>query len=157
MSNHTPNPTYRHGTDASRGGVDITISLTPAEAAALGHEASMLADWFDSALWALGILRTGRNHRAEDGPAVTSQTLYTVINDLDHRLLPRIQGVRDAAIRQHHELGGSIGELALAMDVKKSTAQSRRNAVLDGRDRPSTWERWATQGGPLNGQPSIED
>jgi hypothetical protein len=150
-------PTYRHGSDAARGGVDITISLTPAEAAALGNEPSHLADWFDTALWALGILRTGRNHRADGDEEVTSRTLYTVLTDLDHRLIPRIEGIRDAAVRRHHELGGSIGDLALAMDVKKSTAQSRRNVILTGRDRPTTWERWATQGGPLNGHAADED
>ncbi|MER7659797.1 hypothetical protein [Streptomyces albidoflavus] len=147
MSTQTPNPSFRSGADAIRGGLDITISLTPGEAKALGAEASVLADWFDTALWALALLRTGQNERGEQAPKdVTPQTLYTVLNDLDHRLLPRLQGVRDAAVRLHQEQGGSIGDLALAMDVAKSTAQSRRNAVVN---RPETaWERWATAGGP---------
>lgn len=147
MSTHAPNPSFRTGTDAILGGLDITISLTPGEAKALGIEAGILADWFDTALWAIALLRTGQNERSQQtSKDVTPQTLYTVLNDLDHRFLPRLQGVRDAAVRLHHELGGSIGDLALAMDVAKSTAQSRRNAVMN---RPeTTWERWATAGGP---------
>ncbi|MFF7013226.1 hypothetical protein ACFY9Y_35030 [Streptomyces fimicarius] len=145
-------PTYRTGADAALGGLDITISLTPAEAAALGSEADTLADWFDTALWALAMLRTGTNEHGhlpgQDVREVTPDSLYTVINDLDNRLLPRLQGIRDAAIRRHNELGGSLNNLALAMDVSKSTAQSRRNAVLDGRDRPSHWENWAVKDGP---------
>lgn len=148
MSTHQT-PSFRTGADAALGGLDITISLTPGEAAALGVEADRLADWFDTALWALALLRTGDNeHGTGFGREITADTLYTVINDLDHRLLPRLQGIRDAAIRRHNELGGSLNNLALAMDVSKSTAQSRRNAVLDGRDRPSHWENWAVKDGP---------
>lgn len=141
---------YQHGDNARRGGVDITISLSPEEAAALGGEAGILTDWFDTALWALALFRNGRTDRATLAPSrdVTSDDLYTVINDLDHRLLPRLQGVRDAAIRRHQELGGSLGDLALAMDVAKSTAQSRRNVVMNRPDGPTSWERWAIQGGP---------
>lgn len=147
MSTQTPNPSFRSGPDAIRGGLDITISLTPGEAKALGAEAATLADWFDSALWALSLLRTGLNDRGWEPRDVTPEALYTVINDLDHRLLPRLQGVRDAAVRHHQELGGSLGDLALAMDVAKSTAQSRRNAVMN-RPEPTAWERWAIEGGP---------
>ncbi|WP_051842914.1 hypothetical protein [Streptomyces sp. NRRL F-5193] len=143
----TPNPSFRSGPDAIRGGLDITISLTPAEAEALGMEAATVADWFDTALWALALLRNGYSDRGGQGAKdVTPEALYTVINDLDHRLLPRLQGVRDAAVRRHQELGGSIGDLALAMDVPKSTAQSRRNVVMG--KAPASWERWATEGGP---------
>ncbi|WP_331718134.1 hypothetical protein OG985_50265 (plasmid) [Streptomyces sp. NBC_00289] len=147
MSTQTPNPSFRSGADAIRGGLDITISLTPGEAEALGFEAGTLADWFDTALWALALLRNGYSDRGGQGATdVTPEALYTVLNDLDHRLLPRLQGIRDAAVRRHQELGGSIGDLALAMDVAKSTAQSRRNVVMNR--AATSWERWATQGGP---------
>jgi hypothetical protein len=43
---------------------------------------------------------------------------------------------------RHHHLGGSHGELARAMGVARSTAQTRTEA-LESRD-PSVWERWAT-------------
>ncbi|MGW1021934.1 hypothetical protein [Streptomyces niveus] len=150
MSTQTPNPSYRAGADAIRGGLDITISLTPREAAALGPEAGLLADWVDTALWALTLLRNGDTERNATQGTVrteTPDTFYTVINDLDH-LLPRLQGVRDAAIRRHQELGGSLKDLALAMSAPKSTAQSRRNVVLNREGGPSRWENWATNGGP---------
>jgi hypothetical protein len=140
---------FRTGDDSIQGGVDITLSLTPAEAAAIGGEASTLADWFDTALWALAILRTGHSVRpAEDTPArpITANDLHDVINDLDHRLIPRLAGVRDAAIRRHKELGGSVGDLALAMDVARSTAQTRREA-LEAKPR-GLFETWALSGGP---------
>ncbi|WP_229860047.1 hypothetical protein, partial [Streptomyces anandii] len=113
----------------------------------------MLTDWFDTALWGLSMFRTGANARGpvEIDPSaaeVTHERLWQVISDLDHRLLPRLQGIRDMAIRRHKELGGSLNDLALAMDVKKSTAQSRLGVILTGKDRPSTWENWAVQGGP---------
>ncbi|MGW1675665.1 hypothetical protein [Streptomyces sp. NPDC002324] len=147
MSTQTPNPSFRSGSDAIRGGLDITISLTPGEAEALGMEAATIADWFDTAFWGLALLRNGYSDRGGQGATdVTPEALYTVLNDLDHRLLPRLQGLRDAAVRRHQELGGSIGDLALAMDVAKSTAQSRRNVVMNR--SATSWERWATQGGP---------
>ncbi|MEU3078753.1 hypothetical protein [Streptomyces laurentii] len=147
--------TYRTGDQARLGGVDVTLSLTPAQSAALGIDLDTLTDWFDTALWALTLLRTGANDRNTDTDSApteaTAAMLYTVINDLDLRLLPRLQGLRDAAIRQHATLGGSLGQLAHAMDVTKSTAQSRRKAVLEGRDRPSRWEQWATKNRPQEG------
>jgi len=131
---------YRTGDQAQQGGLDITISLTPEEAAAAGHIGD-LADWFDTALWALAVLRTGRVDRT-DGHALTANDLHTVINDLDHRLLPRLQGIRDAAVRRHADLGGTYGDLATAMDTSRSTAQYRRDALTA--KTPSVWENWAT-------------
>jgi hypothetical protein len=52
---------------------------------------------------------------------------------VDRRLLPALQGIRDAAVRRHHHLGGSHGQLARAMGVARSTAQTRTEA-LDARD-----------------------
>ncbi|MFD0078944.1 hypothetical protein ACFVIY_42025, partial [Streptomyces sp. NPDC127166] len=50
---------FREGDAAKLGGVDITISLSAEEAAAIGGELGPLADAFGGALWALAILRTG--------------------------------------------------------------------------------------------------
>ncbi|MFI5867657.1 hypothetical protein [Streptomyces sp. NPDC051546] len=139
--------TYRSGSNARMGGVDITISLTPAQEKALGAEAGMLADWFHTALYSLAMLRTGLNAAGEPyipGPS----DWHTMINDLDHRLLPRLQGARDAVVREHARSGGTVADLALAMDVSRSTAQYRRETIIGGKDRPSNWERWATDGGP---------
>lgn len=143
---------YRYGANARHGGMDIVLSLTPDEVAALGIEGTgELAGWFDTSLWALAMFRNGANPRGpiEADPSstdVTAEQMAHVVHDLDRSLLPRLQGLRDAAIRRHQELGGSINSLATAMDVAKSTAQSRRNVVLKG--SPSDWERWTVQGGP---------
>ena len=121
------------------GGGDIVISLTPEQSKALGMEAGILADWFHTMLWTLTTLRTNDDNVSQDA-------WHTMINDIDHRLLPRLEGVRDAAVRAHADSGGSVGDLALAMDVARSTAQYRREALQ--RSAPSTWETWAKSGGP---------
>lgn len=144
---------FRRGDKAALGGLDINISLTPQEAEALQGETHELADWFDSVLYALALLRTGRSTRtplrtnAAGHPErdITLSDLQILIKDLDQSLSPRLQGVRDAVIRLHHQSGGSINALATAMDVSKSTAQSRRNAVIS--KQFSTWEKWAVTGG----------
>ncbi|MFJ4343628.1 MULTISPECIES: hypothetical protein [unclassified Streptomyces] len=136
---------FAYGDDARMGGVDITISLSPAQAKAIGGEAGVMADWFHSALWAMALLRTGRNtagHPYFAGP----HDWYTPINDLDHRLIPRLEGIRDAVVRAHARSGGTVQDLALAMDVPRSTAQHRREVLT--RAMPSTWETWAEDGGP---------
>lgn len=143
--------TFRNGKSAARGGLDITISLSPEEATAAGMEATVIADWMDTYFWALAMLRTGTNTRTEEQRPDVAGDWYTVLNDLEHRLTPRLQGVVDAAIRRHHAQSGTLGELALSMDCAKSTAQSRRDAVLKGRNRPSIWENWAT-GSPRGAQ-----
>lgn len=143
----TPDLSFRYGVDALRGGLDITISLSPEEADVLGHEAADLCNWFDTALWALALLRTGLNTRRPDTPPTVAADWMGVISDLDTRLLPRLQGLRDAAIRAHQEQGGTLNALSLAMDSPKSTAQSRRNKIL-GAMPPGAWETWARDGGP---------
>lgn len=133
--------------------LEITLHIGPEDAAALGGEAGLLTDWFLTALRALVALRMGEVDRETEtgqivrGPA-TVDTWYWVINDLGTRLTPRLEGIIAAAIRAHAAAGGSIGNLALAMDVapRRSTAQTRREKVLD--TEPSGWELWATDGGP---------
>jgi hypothetical protein len=141
--------TYAYGDDARKNGVDITISLTPEEQAYLGADASNLADWIDSALWTLVMLRTGHIMRRPETPLATADDWYIAINDLGHRLIPRLEGIRDAAILAHAGAGGSVGQLASALDTARSTAQYRREA-LTSPDRlvTPTFERWAREGGP---------
>lgn len=131
--------TYRHGADAAQGGLDITISLTPEETKEVGGAASDLADWCDTALYALGLLRSGQNLRT-DGHEITPDDLYVVINDLE-KLGDRIAGIKAAAIRAHQQHGGSVGDLGLAMDVPRSTAQHRRDVLRT--TVPSAMEQWA--------------
>lgn len=134
---------FRYGRDAEQGATDIVISLTAAQAKAVGPEAGTLADWFDTALWALAMLRNGDASEAgETTPTVPTVAHWrTAINDLDHHLLPRVEGIRDAVIRAHDACGASVGELALAMDVARSTAQYRRDVLRNSEQ--SVWERWA--------------
>ncbi|MEV3973497.1 hypothetical protein AB0K68_36095 [Streptomyces sp. NPDC050698] len=56
--------------------------------------------------------------------------MNTVIRDLDVKLLPRLTGIRDAAIRRHRKLGGTIGALAHAMDTPRSTTGDRAAYAL---------------------------
>jgi len=136
--------------------VSVTIHLTRAEAAALGAELSTITDWYASALLALVALRTGRldGDTAATGPGrTTAADWHALISDVDRRLMPRLTGIRDALIRAHAAAGGSIGDLAVAMDVPRSTAQARRQAVLT---RDSAWEVWAITGGPGLPPPPTE-
>ncbi|MEU3855677.1 hypothetical protein [Streptomyces sp. NPDC029554] len=132
------------------GGMDITVSLTAEEVTAIGSaEAEGLADWFDTALWGLAMLRTGQICRDEGARTTEVQAaeMDTVIRDLDVKLLPRLQGIRDAAIRQHRELGGTLTALAAAMDAPRSTAQTRREALEKPGPRTVSsraWQEWAT-------------
>ncbi|WP_329583584.1 hypothetical protein [Streptomyces sp. NBC_01361] len=138
-----------------RGGVDITLSLSPEELAALGPDAQDLADWLDTAVWTLAMLRTGLNHRptAYTDATPTKSQWHIAVRDLYH-LISRIEGIRDAAVRHHQADGGSINDLVRAMDCAKSTAQSRRNKILGS--SPSHWENWAeVDGGPENRPPKA--
>ncbi|MGC4855511.1 hypothetical protein ACLQ24_19470 [Micromonospora sp. DT4] len=125
----------------------VQLEVTPAQARVLGGDASLLLDWFDSALVGLVALREGR---AAD---MSRDEWHYLITHLEHRLAPRLDGLRDAVIRAHHGAGGSLAELALAMDVEKSTAQYRRDRVV--KREPNVWEAWARAGGPQHpGQPA---
>lgn len=201
-------------------GVDITITLTAEEAAALGSDIATFADWIHTALVALAGLRdlplsaypagggarpdlavgdrvryvsagdpefTGRtgtvsgldqysvtvkwdwtegagapyfttprkglsvineDGQGEEAPrdGVAGLGWHTIINTIDRQLLPRLEGIRDAAIRASTANGYSHRDLALALDVVRATAQSRRAKIVG---HPlSTWETWATSGGP---------
>lgn len=127
--------------------LEITLHIGADDQAALGMESGILADWFLTALRGLAALRTGEVDRETEaaginrGPA-DANTWYWVINDLDEHLLPALNGIRNAAIRAHAAAGGSVGNLSLAMGVAKSTAQTRREALLS--EAPTERETWAT-------------
>jgi hypothetical protein len=89
-------------------------------------------------IYSLDNLRSGK----WDTPGrETVRELYTAIMHLENKLTPRLEGIRDALIRAHYAAGGSHEDLALAMDVSRSTAQSRGNKVRHA--APSHWETWA--------------
>jgi hypothetical protein len=147
--------TYREGAEAtSPGGLDITVHLTRGETAALGTEASQLINWIHTALMALSTLRTGQMEYAEGPAAPDANWWYWPINDLETKLLPRLRGIRDAVIRRHAGAGGSYGQLGRAMDVSKSTAQRRRDSLME--KAPSFWEDWASAGGPMSNRTDLD-
>lgn len=127
---------------------EITVHIGAEDQAALGMESGVLLDWFLTALRGLAALRTGAVDQEtpaggiERNPA-TVDTWYWVINDLDEHLLPALHGIRNAAIRAHAAAGGSVGNLSLAMGVAKSTAQTRREALLS--EPPTEREAWASR------------
>lgn len=106
-------------------------------------DAVMLADWMDTVFYALDRLRSGELRLDGTRDKRTLNDIYTGINHLSVRLIPRLQGIVDALVRAHYDAGGSHSELARAMDVERSTAQTRGDKIRKTAP-PSTWERWAT-------------
>lgn len=139
---------FTQGDAAHRHGLDITIAMTAAEADALAGEGVRLTDWLTSALAAIVALRTG--HIAGDPEQGTPGKDFwaQIINDLESRLHPRLQGVRDAAIRAHVDNHASYADLATAMGAQRSTAQRRRDKVTGA--APSGWETWAATPAPTH-------
>lgn len=111
-------------------GLKITITLDPEEDRRLGIDSGPMVDHLSDVLLALVSLRIG---------AVDPTTANCAITSI-RRLTDSMTGVSDALVRGWV---GSIGDLASAMDVpSRSTAQSRRNAVLSHPPTPA--EQWAT-------------
>ncbi|MEU6175803.1 hypothetical protein ABZ832_28330 [Streptantibioticus parmotrematis] len=111
---------------------DLTIPLSVADAQALGDDVGQLAMQLGAVLHGLAQLRAGG--------ASTDDLATTVL--MSNGLINRLEGVREAAVRQHADGGGSYGELATSMSVTRATAQSRRDALL--KKQPSEMEQWAT-------------
>lgn len=137
---------YREGQDAERGGLDLVISLTAEQAAALGADAANMGEAIDTAMIGLANARTGETAPYHPRPSmkdghVTAEWQSWVIRDTSE-LIDRLEGLRAAAIRAHAADGGSYGDLADAMSVPRSTAQRRRDSVLSS--DPSSLEEWAT-------------
>ncbi|MFJ2170411.1 hypothetical protein [Streptomyces griseofuscus] len=113
---------------------DLTIPLSAADARALGGDAGQLAMWLGAVLHGLAQLRAGG--------ASTDDLATTIL--MANGLMNRLEGIRNAAVRQHATQGGSYGALASAMGVTRATAQSRRDTLL--KKEPSDREKWATDG-----------
>jgi len=124
------------------GGLDVTISLDPAEARVLGDDALELGDWFNTVLETLFLLRTGTlPGRPPRRP--TQQDWEVAIHETLCQLMPRLQGISDATVRTAHGHGGlSHADIALCMDVSRSTAQSRVRKITN-RPTAATFEDWA--------------
>ncbi|MFB7552566.1 hypothetical protein [Streptomyces sp. NPDC056154] len=112
---------------------DLTIPLSHADAQALGDDVEQMATRLGAVLHGLAQLRAGGTSTEDLATAIVVTT----------GLLNRLEGVRDAAVRQHAAQGGSYGALASSMGgVTRATAQYRRDALV--KKDPSAMEQWAT-------------
>lgn len=146
----------QEGVRAKRGGYDLTISLTPDQAEALGVHAYDLVDALDTVLVGLAALRTGADpvdpkegYSLKDSPIEKGKDWQEWLIGSATVLLDRVGAVRAAAIREHVSQGGSYGQLAAAMGVSRTTAQRRRTTVTDTDPTPA--EQWATNPAPKPG------
>ena len=126
-------------------GIDITISLTPREAHALGNDALGVTDTTATILAALVGLRTGLIGDDPEPPTV-ARWWNPILSDIESHLA-LLQGIRNAVIRHHYNPAaeGSLADLGRVWGLhadSRSTAQSRRSKVLDA--EPSPGEYWAT-------------
>ncbi|MFG2097319.1 hypothetical protein [Streptomyces sp. NPDC048612] len=110
----------------------LLVPLTAEAAAALGNDGEQLAALLGTVLHGMAQLRAGT--ASVDGLSTTLSGTTA--------LLERVEGVRDAAVREHAAQGGSYGALAKATSVTRATAQSRRDTLL--KKDPSAMEQWAT-------------
>lgn len=146
----------RTGEQALRGGMDLVVSLTADQQAALGVDAGLLAEAFDTVLVGLAALRSGQDPRPvggrvsmKDQPTSAGLMWDEWLLADTAALLARVEGTQQAAIRAHAEHGGSYGRLAAALGVARATAQSRRDELH--RSGPGAGELWATGGfGPVD-------
>lgn len=111
---------------------DLTIPLSHADTQALGNDVGQLAMQLGAVLHGLAQLRAG---------GTSTEDLATTIV-VTTGLLNRLEGVQEAAVRQHAAQGGSYGTLASSMGVTRATAQYRRDALV--KKGPSAMEQWAT-------------
>jgi hypothetical protein len=133
-----------HQTDqADDGTVTLSLTLTREEAAAMGADAGRLLESLDGTMQAIVMLRTGETYRLGEPMPVTLADLAHVIGGLDLRFLPRIEAVRDQAVRAHQLAGGSLAHLAAATQVSRSTAQYRREVLA--RTEPNHFDHWASR------------
>lgn len=114
-------------------GRELVIRMSNEEGRALDFDGWQLTDFYTGALIGLVHLR---------GDTATIEQIGAALFEVTRRLEHRLEGIGDALIRRHTEMGGTYGQLAEAMGTHRSTAQSRREKVM-GR-APDDWERWAT-------------
>ncbi|NAS24610.1 hypothetical protein GT755_23330 [Herbidospora sp. NEAU-GS84] len=128
---------------ADDGGLEITIRLTAAEAEAMQNVPQLMAEAFDSHLWALGMLRTRINSRDPGSPAPVQGDWATALRDVD-RLRSRLDAIRTAAIRAFMASDGNAERLA---GVLRTDPAEARALWAEMRERPAgDWERWASGG-----------
>ncbi|RAJ32851.1 hypothetical protein K353_05849 [Kitasatospora sp. SolWspMP-SS2h] len=119
------------------GGLDLVLRLDTQQIGTVDGLAAVLdlAQDVATVLHGLALLRAGGTDPAAHADVAAA---------LDRRLIPRLEGIRDAAIRAHRAAGGSTGDVAQALGVSRSTAQYKRDTLRH--TEPSSWEDWAVQG-----------
>jgi hypothetical protein len=128
---------YKHDDD---GGVTVTIHMTKGESDLLGEDRG-LPILLHSTMEAVIAIRSGAR------PAGTSTTAGNWA-EMAHRtsiLVRDVTGVLEGEIRAHAAAQGSHGQLARALGIPRSTAQSRTEALLA--KAPSPWEPRARAAG----------
>jgi hypothetical protein len=138
------------GVSRPGGTVEYTVTLSRAQAAALGQDGMMMLRHLDTALVGLAALRSGV--WGQDGASEHEPTAWdwaSVISALA-ALGDVGQAVTAAAVREHAELGGTLEQLGEAMGRPTGTAQNRRQAWIGTRAQPiapAGPEIWARTGG----------
>lgn len=128
------------------GGLDLILAYSAEQAAALGDDATELADYADTALWALAALRSGGVIGEGRGPSTSTADFdwAVIVGDLT-RLSARVKVLLTHAIVQHAEVGGTLGPLSAAMGgVARSTAETRRIAAREKIGEGGPLDGWAT-------------
>lgn len=121
-------------TKATReGGTALTLELTAAETEMLGDDARTLLAELGRAVWAVADLRRG----------VEREEWWPVLMDAS-RLIRRLDGIRDAALRELPH--ASHAEIATALGESRTTVASRRQKGTMPPAQPTGWETWARTG-----------
>ncbi len=121
---------------------EITLSLTPAQHAALGYDYGEIAEEIQTVLRGIAALRTTPDPRApwSDVRRHGEDWAEDVLRDTE-ALIVRLEGVRAAALRIHAASGASVGRSGIMMGTSRATAQTRRDAL---RRAPEPAELWAS-------------
>ncbi len=114
---------------------EAILSYSPEEMRHLGFDPGLILDRADTALIALRALRGGEELDRSD--------YHTLITDVA-KLADQMAALRDALMVAHARDGGSLSQLGQALNIPRSTAQSRLAAVL--RREPQPWDSWVTSG-----------
>ncbi|MEU2086628.1 hypothetical protein ABZ569_32750 [Streptomyces albus] len=122
-----------HRADLPDGGAEVTIRFTPREAEALGGDEMELLERLGRGLWAMVDWRTGRN-REEWWPVILDAA----------RLIKRLEGVRDAAVRDNPT--NTHGKLAAWLGRPRQTIASQQRAGTLPPVEQTPEEQWARTG-----------
>lgn len=138
------------GVSRPGGVVEYTVTLSKAQAGALGQDGMLLLRHLDTVLVGLAALRSGVWD--QDGAIEHEPTVWdwaSVISALS-ALGDLGQAVTAGAVREHAALGGTTEQLGEAMGRPPGTAQNRRQAWIGTRAQPiapAGPEVWARTGG----------